>query len=129
MIILNPDAAEERKQEIIERVQQLVVDSGGAVDHVNDWGRRKIAFPMAKQPDGQYVVITCSGRPAALEEIERVLSIAKDVVLRAMFIRLNPTQAERARQQGAPAPVDDRPEGEPRPQRAGRGGGRRRPPR
>jgi small subunit ribosomal protein S6 len=132
MIILNPDADEEQQQEILERVQQLIVEGGGAVAHVNDWGRRKITFPMEKRPDGRYVVITCQGDPTSLPEIERVLSINKGVVLRALFIRLNDNEAERALTTGAPAPVDTHPEREDRPQRGrpggrGGGGGRRGP--
>ena len=131
MIILNPDADEEQQQEILERVQQLITAGGGVVDHVNDWGRKKITYPMEKRPDGRYVVITCTGEETSLPEIDRVLSINKGVVLRSMFIRLNSVEAERARATGAPAPVDAHPEGE-RPQRGGRpgggrGGGGRRP--
>lgn len=124
MIILNPSAEEEQRQEILDRVQQLIRDGGGVVEHVNDWGRRKITFPMEKHADGQYVVITCFGDPASLPEIERILSINKHTVLRSMFIRLNTREAERAMANGAPAPVDTAPEGEGRPQRGGRGGGR-----
>jgi small subunit ribosomal protein S6 len=119
MIILNPEAAEEQQAEIIERVQQLLRDGGGVIDHVNDWGRRKISYPMQKHGDGRYIVITCSGEPGPLAEIERVLSISPEVVVRALFIRLTPAQAERARSQGAPPPVDIPDE------RPSRGGGRR----
>lgn len=128
MIILDPDADEEQQQEILERAQQLIRDGGGTVEHLNDWGRRKITFPIRKHGDGRYVVVTCQGDPSSLDEIERVLSIS-DVVLRAMFVRLNRGQAERALAQGAPAPVDTHPEGESRPQRGGRPGGRGRRPR
>ena len=106
MIILNPDADEEQQQEILERVQQLITEGGGRVDHVDDWGRRKITFPMEKRPDGRYVVVTCEGEPTSLPEIERVLSINKGVVLRALFIRLNSAEAERARAGGPPSPVE-----------------------
>ena len=122
MIILDAEADEEQQQEILERVQQLIRDGGGTVEHVNDWGRRKIAYPIRKHGDGRYVVITSEGVPTALEEIERVLSIS-DVVLRAFFVRLNSAEAERARAGGAPAPVDTHPEGDSRPQRGGRAGG------
>jgi small subunit ribosomal protein S6 len=128
MIILDPEADEEQQQEILERVQQLIRGGGGEVEHVDDWGRRKIAYPIRKHADGRYVVITSDGEPTALEEIKRVLSIS-DVVLRALFVRLNRTQAERARAVGAPAPLDAHPEGESRPQRGGRAGGRSRRPR
>jgi small subunit ribosomal protein S6 len=128
MIILDPDADEEQQQEVLERVQQLIRAGGGSVEHVDEWGRRRIAYPIRKHADGRYVVITAEGEPTALEEIERVLSIS-DVVLRALFIRLNRTQAERARTVGAPAPVDAHPESESRPPRGGRAGGRSRRPR
>jgi small subunit ribosomal protein S6 len=129
MIILNPDADEEQQQEILERVQQLIREGGGTIDHVNDWGRKKLSFPMEKHADGRYVVITCLGEPTSLGEIERVLAIAKDLVLRALFIRLNRLEAERSRASGAPLPADTHPEGEPRPSRGGRPGGRGRRPR
>ncbi len=128
MIILDPDVDEEQQQEILERVQQLVRDGGGTVEHVDDWGRRKIAYPMNKRADGRYVVVTSSGAPASLEEIGRVLSIS-DVVLRAFFVRLNSAEAARASAGGAPAPVDAHPEGDSRPPRGGRGGPRARRPR
>jgi len=128
MIILKPDADEEQQQEILERVQQLVRDGGGTVEHVNDWGRKKLSYPMDKRTEGRYVVLTCQGEPSSLEEIERVLHIS-DVVIRAMFVRLNRAEAVRARAHGAPAPVDTHPEGESRPPRGGRPGGRGRRPR
>jgi len=128
MLILNPEAAEEQQEEILERVQQLVRDGDGTIDHVNDWGRRKLSYPFDKRPEGRYVVLTCSAAGESLAEIERVVGISKDVVLRAMTVRLNRVDAERAMANGAPVPVDDRPEGESRPPRGqrpgGRGGGR-----
>ena len=123
MIILNPDADEEQQQEILERVQQLITDGGGQVVHLNDWGRKKLTYPMEKRTEGRYVIITCEGDPTSLPEIERVLAINKGVVLRALFIRLNRIEAERALAAGAPVPVDMHPEGE-RPQRGSRPGGR-----
>lgn len=126
MIILNPDAEEERQQEMLERVQQILRDSGGTIDHVDDWGRRKLAFAMNKKPDGRYVVVTCSATPEPLAEAERVMSINKELVIRHQVIRHNRVEAERAKAGGAPAPVDERPEGEQRPSRGG-GRGRRRP--
>jgi CO dehydrogenase nickel-insertion accessory protein CooC1 len=82
---------------------------------------------MDKKADGRYVVITCSATVDGLREAERVMTINKEVVIRHMVIVQNRVQAERAKTTGAPLPVDDRPDGEARPARAGRGGPRRRP--
>jgi small subunit ribosomal protein S6 len=127
MLILNPEADESRQEEILERVRQLIAASGGEVSHVDDWGRKRIAYPMHKQPEGRFVVVSCDTTPGALDEIGRVMAINKDVVLRALPIKLNRVQAERARAHGAPAPVDDRTEGESRSRPGGRGGRSRRP--
>lgn len=129
MIILNPDAEEERQQEMLERVQQILRDGGGTIDHVDDWGRRKIAYAMNKKPDGRYVVVTCSSDAAPLAEAERVMGINKELVVRHQVIRHNRVEAERAKSTGAPMPVDERPDREERPSRGGGRGGRGRRPR
>jgi hypothetical protein len=67
--------------------------------------------------------MTCDAPGSVLTEIERVLSINKDVVLRSQTIRLSKAQAAIQTEKGAPPPTDDRTEGEspfpraPRPQR------------
>lgn len=122
MIILSTEADSEKHDEAVARVRALVEDAGGTVDDVALWGRRKIAYPVRKQSDGVYVVLTCQTTAEVVDEIGRVLAISKDVVLRAMPFRLTATQLEAVHTGGVPLPVDDRPdEGRQR----GGGGGRR----
>jgi len=122
MLILNPEVDGSRHDEIVERVRSLVVGSDGAVAHVDDWGERKIAYPIEGKQNGHYILVTCDAKPEALTEINRVLAISKDVVLRSQTIKLSRAQAEIQMEKGATAPADDRPEGEPfpRPQRTQR---------
>jgi small subunit ribosomal protein S6 len=115
MLILNPEVGGERHDEIIERVRQLVVAGDGAVAHIDDWGERRVSYPMDGQATARYMVVTCDAPPSALDEIGRVLSINKDVVLRSQTIRLSRAQAALQKEKGAQMPADDRPEGEPFP--------------
>ncbi len=115
MLILNPEVGGERHDEIVERVRSLVVGSDGAIAHVDDWGERKISFPMEGKQNGRYILVTCDAKPEALDEINRVLSINKDVVLRTQTIKLSRAMAELQKEKGATAPADDRPDGEPFP--------------
>jgi hypothetical protein len=79
---------------------------------------------VRKQTDGVYVIVTCQAEPAAIDEVCRILSISKEVVLRAMPFRLSDAELESAKANGVPLPVDDRPaEERPRGGRGGRGGG------
>ena len=132
MMILSAEADAEQQAEAVSRVRSLVEDAGGTVDDVAEWGRRKIASPVRKQVDGIYVIVTCQTTAQVVDEIGRILSISKDVVLRAMPFRLSEAELATVQANGVPMPVDERPEREERP-RGGRrgsgggaGGGRRR---
>ena len=124
MLVINADAAEERQQELLERVQELLRADGGVIHHFNDWGRRKIAYEMDKKSDGRYVVITCETSAPAIAEMQRVLSISRDVALRHTTVRLSRIEAERAISQGSPMPTDERPDSDRARGGSSRGGGR-----
>lgn len=122
-MILSAEADAEQHAEAVSRVRSLVEDAGGTVDDVAEWGRRKIAYPVRKQVDGIYIIVTCQTTPEVVDEISRVLSISKDVVLRAMPFRLSEAELATVQANGVPMPVDERPEREERPRGGRRGGG------
>lgn len=123
MMILSAEADAEQQAEAVSRVRSLVEDAGGTVDDVAEWGRRKIAYPVRKQVDGIYVIVTCQTTAEVVDEIGRILSISKDVVLRAMPFRLSEAELATVQANGVPMPVDERPEREERPRGGRRGGG------
>ncbi len=122
MLILNPEADEERQSEMIERVQQIL---GSSVDHVNDWGRKKLNYEIGGTRAGRILVLTADAEPTAIGELRRVVSISKDVVLRSQVVRLTRVEAEHAKENGAPAPVEEKIEADSRGGRGSRGPRRR----
>ena len=87
MLIVNPNADEERQKEIVERLRAPVEKDHGNIAGVDEWGKKKLAYEIKKEPEGVYTVITFTATPATLAEVERVLGIT-DEVLRFMTIRL-----------------------------------------
>ena len=87
MLIVNPNADEDRQKEIVDRLRTTVEKSKGAVAGIDEWGKRKLAYEIDKESDGVYTVITFTATPQTLAEIERVLSIT-DEVLRFKTMRL-----------------------------------------
>lgn len=124
MLILNPEADEERQSEMIERVQQIL---GSSVEHVNDWGRKKLNYEIGGTKAGRILVLTADAEATAIAELRRVVAISKDVVLRSQVVRLTTVEAAHAKENGAPAPVEEKIEADSRGGRGGRGGPRRRP--
>jgi small subunit ribosomal protein S6 len=85
MLLIEPEVAEERHTEIIERTKATITEAGGTWHSVESWGKRKLAYEINHLTDAFYFVLTFDAPPAALEEATRVLRIT-DGVLRFMAI-------------------------------------------
>ena len=104
MLLIDSDAPEERRQAIISEVQSML-DSGGTIVGVHDWGTRRIAYEINHQPEANYQLFQFEGDNAVLDRLNHSLRIM-DGVIRFRIIRQKP---------GGP-PVPPSPE-QPRPQR------------
>jgi small subunit ribosomal protein S6 len=80
MLIVNPNADEDRQKEIVDRLRATVEKDQGAVAGVDEWGKKKMAYEIKKESEGVYTVITFTATPQTLSEIERVLSITDEVL-------------------------------------------------
>jgi len=86
MLIVNPNAEDERRSEIVDRLKATVEKGKGTVVGIDDWGKKKLAYEIDRETEGVYSVITFTATPETLAEIERVLGIT-DEVLRFMTTR------------------------------------------
>ena len=82
--IVQPDLDETAFNGVLDRVKGWVTESGGSVDKVDVWGRRRLAFPIHKQREGQYVLLNVSLKPATTAELERNIRF-QETVLRHML--------------------------------------------
>jgi small subunit ribosomal protein S6 len=64
--IVHPDLDETAFKGVIEKVSGWVTDAGGTVDKVDIWGRRRMAYIIRKQREGNYVLLNISLPPSAL---------------------------------------------------------------
>jgi small subunit ribosomal protein S6 len=93
MLMLDPELADERQNEIVARTRELVEKRGGVWVGQETWGRRKLAYEIDKKNEGVYYLLHFDSDPATLEEVTRVLRITDDV-LRHLAVRR--TAARRA---------------------------------
>jgi len=84
--ILDPVLTDEEQEPLIERFKTLVGDNGGAVDAVDKWERRRLAYEVKGKREGVYVVMNFNGEPRTETELGRVLRIT-DGVLRHIVVR------------------------------------------
>ena len=69
--IFQPDLDEIAFKAAVERVSTWVTEAGGSVDKLEVWGRRRLAYIIRKQTEGQYVLMNISLDPKAASGLER----------------------------------------------------------
>ncbi len=62
------------------KVQKIVTDNGGSVTATDNWGKRKLAYPIAKQEHGIYVFYTLEMPGAGVAKLESTLNITDEVI-------------------------------------------------
>ena len=106
LLLLDPDQAEARQDEIVARARQLVEKGGGTWQSHDPWGRRRLAYPIQRKEEGVYHLVVFDAEAETLAEVSRVLKI-DDAVLRHMATRHiagSRTSAPRDDVLAAPAP-------------------------
>ena len=88
MLMLDPEAPEERQAEILGGVRSAI-ESGGSLVGAHDWGLRRMAFEIDHRPEAAYHLFQFEGGNDLLERLNHTLKIT-DGVLRFRIIRLRP---------------------------------------
>jgi small subunit ribosomal protein S6 len=86
--IINPEAAEEEVKKVIDSVVEIVKNAGGSIENVDEWGRRKLAYPISKHHEGIYIFITAAVIGSVISDIERRLKLSEKV-MRFVTLRLD----------------------------------------
>ncbi len=95
MVIFDPGLEDDAIRSVVDRAAGLISSRGGNVHQVEHWGKRRLAYELNHRWEGYYVLIQASAEPAVVPELDRVLSLA-DEVIRHKVIRLPEAVAARA---------------------------------
>ena len=74
MVILDPDLDERTVAPSLDTYLNVVRQSGGSVENVDIWGKRRLAYEINKKSEGIYAVIDLTAEPAAVKELDRQLT-------------------------------------------------------
>ena len=86
MVILDPELEERTVTPSLETYLRIIKDSGGTVDKLDVWGKRRMSFEILKKSEGIYAVVDMHCEPAAIKELDRQLNL-NESVLRTKLIR------------------------------------------
>lgn len=97
-LIINPEVSEEETRAVLDRVEQIVANYGGQIVRVNQWGRRRLAYPIERHRDGFYIFVDMILTPETVSELERTLKVS-ETVLRHMTKKRDPKAVQKEREE------------------------------
>jgi small subunit ribosomal protein S6 len=78
--LIQPDLDEAAINGVIDRVKGWVTESGGNVDKIDMWGKRRMAYAIRKQRDGNYVLFNLSLSPTTIASLEQNLRYTETIM-------------------------------------------------
>jgi small subunit ribosomal protein S6 len=96
MVILDPSLDERTVAPTLDTFLNVIRTSGGNVEKVDVWGKRRLSYEINKQPEGIYALLDVNAEPDAVKELDRQLSL-QDTVLRTKVLRRDPAKAVKAK--------------------------------
>lgn len=86
-VVLSSTLTDEQRQAEMEAVKDYITKYSGSVTNVDEWGRKKLAYPILKQEEAYYYFIKCEGQPELAVELERELRLRNETILRYLIVR------------------------------------------
>jgi len=86
LFVLTPSLDEEGVKANVEKIKG-VIEQGGTVTNVDEWGKRRLAYEIKDMTEGYYFLINFEANPELPKELDRIFRIS-DYVLRHMIINL-----------------------------------------
>jgi small subunit ribosomal protein S6 len=92
MVILDPSLDERTVTPSLETFLNVIKSDGGTVEKIEVWGKRRLAYEIAKNTEGIYAVLEVTCEPATVAELDRQLGL-NESVLRTKVIRIERKRA------------------------------------
>lgn len=85
-LVVNAQLTDEERAAVVEQVKAYIARRGGTITEVEDWGKRRLAYEIAKQTEGYYYFVKVDAEPTMSVELEQDLRIMENV-LRYLIIK------------------------------------------
>jgi small subunit ribosomal protein S6 len=96
MLVLRPDTADDRVQQILDRTTRGIAGSEGQIVKVSPWGRRRLAYPISGYREGSYFIVVFDAPSEAVDELERSLNITEEIIRHLVTRIERPTGSRRS---------------------------------
>ncbi len=87
IFIVNPKLEDEAATKVVDRFKNLIEEHGSNIE-VEDWGKRRLAYPINDETEGHYTLIRFESAPSFPAELDRIYKIT-DGLMRSIIVCLD----------------------------------------
>ena len=95
VFILTPVLSDDQMKETVEKFKKVLTDNGGPIENEENWGLRKLAYPIENKNTGFYTLVEFEGEPTIVAKLETAFR-RDEKVIRFLTFRLDKYAAEYA---------------------------------
>ena len=99
--LINAALEDEQIQSIISRIKEIITTSNGEIKDIEDWGRRRLAYPIKKSKIGYYFIIRFLANPEIISSLERFYKLDENII-RFLTIKLSLIELEQLEKNKTP---------------------------
>ncbi|HHW01392.1 MAG TPA: 30S ribosomal protein S6 [Thermoanaerobacterales bacterium] len=80
LYIIDPELEADAIKQLVDKFKGVVEEKGGSVQEIDEWGKRRLAYPINHRREGYYVLMNFSSNPDAAQDLERVFKITSGLM-------------------------------------------------
>jgi small subunit ribosomal protein S6 len=107
-VLINAALDDEQIGTIIERIKETILNNGGEIREIENWGRKRLAYTVKKSKIGYYVIIRFNAPTNLVSKLERFYSL-DEYILRYLTISLDNDALEQLEKNKVQASTDSQP--------------------
>lgn len=73
LYVINAELTEEETKSVVEKFAKVITDNGGEIEKIDEWGKRRLAYPINYQTEGYYVLVLFNAEGGVPAELQRNL--------------------------------------------------------
>ena len=101
IVILRPSLTDDDIQKTLDKVKSTIEKSGGTIERLENWGKKKLAYEVKREKKGVYVQLNFQGSGVAVTELERFFRL-EDAIMKFLTVKL---EAQKPLPAGTEAPT------------------------
>lgn len=86
LYVVTPELEEEAYRAVLDKFAGIISANGGVVENCDEWGKKKLAYPIDYKTEGYYVLVNFEAAPEFPKELERNFKIDENI-MRYMVVR------------------------------------------